>query len=84
LDVLRQSSIDGRSGSTLPREKEPSVQLGVGRNTLWDALHVQKWFDAEGIPAVVTGAIFPGILFPSVAYDMSGTGRHAALEFLRR
>lgn len=42
---------------------------------------MQRWFDARGLPAVVTGSRFAGVELPSVDVDYRAACRHAAGVF---
>lgn len=38
---------------------------------------LQRWFMQQGIPCVVSGSIYPGIVLPSVDFDFRAICRHA-------
>lgn len=45
---------------------------------------IQQWFQAAGIPCVVTGNLHPGIELANVAFDVRASCAHAANLFLAR
>ncbi len=47
-------------------------------------LPLQQWFNDRGIPAIVAGSTYPGIILPSVDTDHAALSRHAAAHFQRQ
>lgn len=43
---------------------------------------VQRWFEREGIPCVISGSAYPGVGLPSVDVDLFAVGAHAAGRLL--
>lgn len=45
---------------------------------------VQRWFADNGVPALVSGSLFPGVTLPSLDVDNRATCRHAAGHLISR
>jgi LacI family transcriptional regulator len=45
---------------------------------------LQKWFNDQGVPAIVAGSTYPSITLPSVDTDHAALSHHAAAAFLRQ
>jgi len=90
----------GRAGLHLEFEYHPGVgalrrpeaalrKLTAQPNTAGWMLYrssrmVQEWFAGSGIPAVVLGGIFPGLVLPHAEFDLAAASRHAAGIFAAR
>jgi DNA-binding LacI/PurR family transcriptional regulator len=72
-------SASGRSLQRLVIEN-PACCWVLGRSSL----AMQRWFAAEGVPAVVAGGVHPGVSLPSVDVDHRALGRHVAGVLARR
>ena len=53
----------------------------------WVLMHsnerVQRWFEASGLPCIVSGHAFPGVNLPAADFDYRAAARHAAGHLLR-
>lgn len=69
-----------RAGQLLPRlVQETPCEC-------WVLIHsnerVQRWFEASGLPCVISGRSFPGITLPAAGMDYRASARHAAGHLL--
>ena len=45
---------------------------------------MQRWFDQQGVPALIYGSPFPGVKLPFVVSDWSAAAFHAGIQLVRQ
>lgn len=81
-EVRRHPSLERSSAGRLLADWTRSEPPGTRWVLLSVSHHVQRWFSARSLSAVVVGSAFPDVVVPSFDMDYRAIGRHAAARFL--